>query len=126
MNNSNYVLLFFICVICTITTNCGIGNIILHRTGTSGFNEESTLIDDTNAVPTYRVQIGIFDSQADADKLAESARSITDYSVYVVYIPPFYRVRIGDFIRKSDAEEYVDFLRQEGFSDARYVYISYQ
>jgi len=105
---------------------CGIGNIFTRSTGTTGFDEERTQAGESTPVPRYRVQIGMFDTQADAEDMAASVRPKTDHPVYVVYIPPFYRVRIGDFAQVSDAEESVDFLRREGFSDARYVYISAQ
>ena len=109
-------------MMCVITAGCGAGNMEMRRTGTTGFDEDSTQANENNSVATYRVQIGIFDIRVDAYKLAESARSKIDYPVYVVYIPPFYRVRVGDFVRKSDAEECVVFLKQKGFSDSRYVY----
>ena len=111
-----------ICMICVITAGCGAGNMEMRRTGTTGFDEDGTQANENNSLATYRVQIGIFDIRADADKLAESARSKTDYPVYVEYITPFYRVRVGDFVRKIDAEECVVFLKQKGFSDSRYVY----
>jgi hypothetical protein len=109
-------------MVCLIAGGCGLGNMVLRHKGTDILDKNSTQANESNSTVTYRVQIGIFDSRADADNLAESARSKTDYPVYVEYITPFYRVRVGDFIRKSDAEECVIFLRQKGFSDSRYVF----
>lgn len=122
MNKLKLVPFLLICAISVITASCGARNMEIRRTGTTGFDEDSTQANKNNSTATCRVQIGIFDIRADADKLAESARSKTDYPVYVEYITPFYRVRIGDFVRKSDAEECVVFLKQKGFSDSRYVY----
>lgn len=70
----------------------------------------------------YRVQIGAFNSKANADKLAESAYSRTDFPVYVEYLTPFYRVRVGDFARKNNAEKCVSLLKEKGFRDSRWVY----
>ena len=122
MNTLKLVPFLLLCMMCVITAGCGAGNMEMRRTGTTGSDEDSTQADKNNSVTTYRVQIGIFDIRADTDILAESARSKTDYPVYVEYITPFYRVRVGDFVRKSDAEECVAFLKQKGFSDSRYVY----
>ena len=122
MNTLKLVPFLLLCMICVITAGCGAGNMEMRRTETTGFDEDSTQADENNSTAAYRVQIGIFDNRIDAYKLAETARSKIDYSVYVVYIAPFYRVRVGDFVRKSDAEECVVFLKQKGFSDSRYVY----
>jgi hypothetical protein len=105
--------------ICLISLDCSNANTKIRH---AGMSENSTQADEDNSLATYRVQIGIFDNQADADKLAKYARSKTDYPVYVEYITPFYRVRVGDFVREKDAEKCVIFLQKKGFSDARYVF----
>lgn len=72
----------------------------------------------------YRIQIGAFEYKENAEELKIFARSKTDLTIYVVYIAPFYRVRVGDFTEKSEAEKCVKFLKDKGFSDARYIQTS--
>lgn len=109
----NKLLLFLICLISIISVNCS-----------SVKNKFPQKSNENNSAAIYRVQIGIFDTRADADKAAESVRSKTDLHVNVEYKIPFYRVQTGDFVSRSDAEKCVKYLKDKGFSDARYVYIN--
>jgi cell division septation protein DedD len=109
----NKLFLFLICIICIISVNCGSVKPNIPQPG-----------HEKSSVAIYRVQVGIFDTQAEANKIAESVRSKTDYRVNVEYKIPFYRVQTGDFVNRSDAEECVNFLKKQGFSDSRYVYIN--
>ena len=70
----------------------------------------------------YRVQIGAFEYKENAEEVKNFARSKTDLPIYVVYIAPFYRVRVGDFAENSEAEKCVELLKDNGFSDARWVH----
>ena len=111
-----------------IKDNSGSG--IHTDTNSSGHENEQKLRDNTTIPYTditvnrfgYRVQIGAFEYKENADRMKEFARLKIDLPVYVVYIAPFYRVRIGDFTDKSEAEKCVKFLKDNSFSDARWVH----
>ncbi len=60
----------------------------------------------------YRVQIGAYHSQADANSAADRARGLLGRSVYVQYIAPYYKVRVGNFTNKYEATQYKDQLRR--------------
>jgi hypothetical protein len=111
MNKYKLVSLLIIGIIFIILTDCGTRNLkIPHK------------VNENKSTAVFRVQIGIVDTQAEADNLAKSVRTKTDYPVYVEYIVPFYRVQVGDFVRKSDAEKCVEFLKKKGYSDSRYIF----
>ena len=59
----------------------------------------------------YRVQIGAYQSQADANSSADRARGSLGRSVYVQYIAPYYKVRVGNFSSKYEATQYRNKLR---------------
>ncbi len=59
----------------------------------------------------YRVQIGAYQSQADANSAADRARGSLGRSVYVRYIAPYYKVRVGNFTNKYEATQYKNQLR---------------
>jgi cell division protein FtsN len=69
----------------------------------------------------YRVQIGAFEKKENADAVKEKVVSKFKLPVYIIYKAPFYRVRLGDFKEKIEAEKYVKLLKDEGFTDARWV-----
>jgi cell division septation protein DedD len=52
----------------------------------------------------YRVQIGAFVSQQNAEMFAAAARSRFTETVYVQYVEPYYKVRVGDLLSRGDAE----------------------
>lgn len=60
----------------------------------------------------YRVQIGAYQSQADANSAADRARGSLGRSVYVQYIAPWYKVRVGNFTSKYEATQYMNQLRR--------------
>lgn len=66
----------------------------------------------------YRVQIGAYGSQAEANAMADRARSLLTRSVYIQYIAPYYKVRVGDFINKYEATQYKNQLRNTSYRDA--------
>lgn len=59
----------------------------------------------------YRVQIGAYQSQGDANSAADRARGSLGRSVYVQYIAPYYKVRVGNFSNKYEATQYKNQLR---------------
>ncbi|MEO0293559.1 MAG: SPOR domain-containing protein [candidate division WOR-3 bacterium] len=56
----------------------------------------------------YRIQIGAFRDEGEANILAARARAQLGKKVYVQYIPPFYKVRVGDFLDKYEATQYMN------------------
>jgi cell division septation protein DedD len=52
----------------------------------------------------YRVQIGAFLSQQNAEMFAGAARGRFTEEVYVQYIEPYHKVRVGDLLSRGDAE----------------------
>jgi cell division septation protein DedD len=52
----------------------------------------------------YRVQIGAFLSQQNAEMFAAAARGRFTENVYVQFIEPYHKVRIGDLLSRGDAE----------------------
>jgi cell division septation protein DedD len=83
--------------------------------------EEEPVI--VSAAPTatrrgYRVQIGAYGSQAEANAMANRARGILTKSVYVQYVAPYYKVRVGDFTSKYEATQYKDQIRRTSYRDA--------
>ncbi len=66
----------------------------------------------------YRVQIGAYDNQAEANAMANRARGILTRGVYVQYVAPYYKVRVGDFINKYEATQYKNQLRNTSYRDA--------
>jgi len=73
--------------------------------------EEPVVIEEEPEVPEippetygYRVQIGAFLSQQNAEMFAAAARGRFTEKVYVQYIEPYHKVRIGDLLSRGDAE----------------------
>ncbi len=69
----------------------------------------------------YRAQIGVFEDQRSAEKLAMDARGKVSEKVYVEFEPPFYRVRVGDFQTRKEAESFVKVLQDLGFRGSFWV-----
>ncbi len=59
----------------------------------------------------FRVQIGAYQSEREANRAAERARGSLGRSVYVQYIAPWYKVRVGNFANKYEATQYKNQLR---------------
>lgn len=67
----------------------------------------------------YRVQIGAYQSEVQANNAADRARSSLSKSVYVQYIAPWYKVRVGNFTSKYEATQYKNQLRSTtSYNDA--------
>lgn len=74
--------------------------------------EETTpVVSEPVTSQGYRVQIGAYQSQADANSAADRARGSLGRSVYVQYIAPWYKVRVGNFTNKYEATQYKNQLR---------------
>ena len=104
-------------------------NVLLDHSKEFQTNGDSTVIEQSyENIMGYRVQLGAFEKKENAEKLKNRASSKLDLPIYIEYQAPFFRVRLGNFIEKSDAERYVRLLKDEGFSDARWVssYINIQ
>ena len=69
----------------------------------------------------FRAQIGVFEDQRSAEKLAQDAREKVSEKVYVEFEPPFYRVRVGDFQTRKEAESFVKTLQELGFRGSFWV-----
>jgi cell division septation protein DedD len=83
--------------------------------------EEKPTVVSTTPVATkrgYRVQIGAYDNQAEANAMANRARGVLTRSVYVQYVAPYYKVRVGDFTSKYEATQYKNQLRSGTYRDA--------
>jgi hypothetical protein len=85
-------------------------------TSTSFFEEteeeETTpFISEPVTQQGFRVQIGAYQSQAQANSAADRARGSLGRSVYVDYIAPWYKVRAGNFTNKYEATQYKNQLR---------------
>ncbi|MFQ5907100.1 MAG: SPOR domain-containing protein [bacterium] len=70
---------------------------------------EEVTEEEVEAVPPaetygYRVQIGAFMSQSNADLFAAAARQKFTENVYVEYIAPYHKVRVGDLLSREEAE----------------------
>lgn len=71
---------------------------------------ESLVVEEIEAptVPVetygYRVQIGAFMSQSNAELFAAAARANLTGNVYVEQIPPWHKVRVGDLLSREEAE----------------------
>jgi cell division septation protein DedD len=52
----------------------------------------------------YRVQIGAFSSQSNAEMFASAARSRFSERVYVEFVSPYNKVRVGDLLSREEAE----------------------
>ncbi|MBT4484438.1 MAG: SPOR domain-containing protein [Candidatus Latescibacteria bacterium] len=96
--------------------NNGMNNNSTRRSAPGTRDEEIS-----SSIYRYRVQLGIFENQASAEKLARSARSKVDLKVGIDYDTPFYRVRVGDFTTKAEAEIYVKILKDKGFKESRWI-----
>lgn len=74
--------------------------------------EETTpVISEPVTSQGYRVQIGAYQDENQANSAADRARGLLGRSVYVQYIAPYYKVRVGNFIDKYKAAQYKNQLR---------------
>ena len=89
-----------------------------YRTPVSADREPGGVQD----VVTYNIQVGLFDSQDEADNIADAARGLVTDTVLVVYKAPFYRVWIKAGLPENEADELTGHLRREGFTDARRIF----
>jgi len=69
--------------------------------------EETTpVIRESATRQGYRVQIGAYNSEMQANGAADRARGSLGRSVYVQYVAPYYKIRVGNFINKYEATQY--------------------
>jgi len=73
--------------------------------------EEETTPVVSSTGQGYRVQIGAYQSEMQANSMADRARGSLGRSVYVQYVTPYYKVRVGNFIDKYSATQYKNQLR---------------
>jgi len=75
--------------------------------------EEETFVTPVSSVTSqgYRVQIGAYQSEMQANSMADRARGSLGRNVYVQYVAPYYKVRVGNFIDKYSATQYKNQLR---------------
>ena len=73
--------------------------------------EEETTPVVSSTGQGYRVQIGAYQSEMQANSMADRARGSLGRSVYVQYVAPYYKVRVGNFIDKYSATQYKNQLR---------------
>ncbi len=66
----------------------------------------------------FRVQIGAFSVEANAQKRAEEARLRFVEPVYVEFIDGYYKVRVGDFLTREEAEACKERAKSFGYYDA--------
>ncbi len=79
-----------------------------------GEEEETSVTPVSRVTATgqgYRVQIGAYQSEMQANSMADRARGSLGRSVYVQYVAPYYKVRVGNFIDKYSATQYKNQLR---------------
>jgi len=69
----------------------------------------------------FRIQIGMFADETDAQKFARTAGSKIDRRIYVIYEAPFFRVRVGDFAELQEAEDYVKHLKSIGYTNSWWI-----
>jgi hypothetical protein len=73
--------------------------------------ETTTVVSEPVTRQGYRVQIGAYRSEGEANSSADRARGSLGRSVYVQYIAPYYKVRVGNFVNKYEATQYKNQLR---------------
>ena len=69
----------------------------------------------------FRIHIGLFEDESEANEFAENARSKIEEKVYVIYKAPFFRVRVGDFTTRKEADQYVKYLKKNKFKIAWWI-----
>jgi len=66
-------------------------------------------------IPGYRVQVGAFILEENAQKLANEIRQKTGYKVYIEKIDQYYKVRVGDCLTREEAEQIKSHLKSLGY-----------
>ncbi|HDL17466.1 MAG TPA: SPOR domain-containing protein [Bacteroidetes bacterium] len=73
----------------------------------------------TVRVRGYRIQIGAFKNQEDAETVhREAMLNFENDNVYLIFEPPNYKIRVGDFEARRDAEGLLQKAISMGFKDA--------
>ncbi len=93
----------------------------VRSTADTSFAQQPAVRDQIVEGTVFRAQIGVFEDQRSAEKLAQDARGKVDEKVYVEFEPPFYRVRVGDFKTRKEAEIFVKTLQELGFRGSFWV-----
>jgi len=139
MNSKHLVLLVIFVVAALIVTSCGKKPgvaepteelpVLMEEEPLEEFPEtlpvEEEIIPEEIEVPVvpvetygYRVQIGAFMSESNAELFAAAARTKVTQKVYVEQVPPWYKVRVGDMLSREEAEMLRDQVRQLGYPDS--------
>ncbi|MFC1606914.1 SPOR domain-containing protein [Candidatus Latescibacterota bacterium] len=69
----------------------------------------------------FRVQIGFFSQESDAQEFARKAESRIKDKVYIVYEAPFFRVRVGDYTKREEADDSVRYLKSIGYKRSWWI-----
>ncbi len=120
MNPKHLVLLIIFVIGALMVTSCGkkpeVGEpteelpVLVEEEPVEEFPEELVVEEEIEVpiVPVetygYRVQIGAFMSQSNAELFAAAARTNLTGNVYVEQIPPWHKVRVGDLLSREEAE----------------------
>lgn len=137
MNSKHLVLLIVFVVVALMVTSCGkrpeVGEpteelpVLVEEELIEEMPEtlmvEEELIPEQIEVPIvpvetygYRVQIGAFMSQSNAELFAAAARTRFTENVYVEPVPPWHKVRVGDLLSREEAEMLKGKALQLGYS----------
>lgn len=98
--------------------------VVTGKKQTESSNAVTTATIDSGAVKTvqvrgYRVQIGAFRNQEDAEKVRREAMlNFENANVYLIFEPPNYKIRVGDFESRRDAEGLLQKAISMSFKDA--------
>jgi len=76
---------------------------------------------NVSEVMGFRVQIGFFSQESDAQEFARKAESRVKDNVYIVYKAPFFRVRAGDFKTREEADDSVRYLKSIGYKRSWWI-----
>ncbi len=64
----------------------------------------------------YRIQVGAFSVADNANRLKEEISQKVNVTVLVKYEGGFYKVRVGEFYTRDDAENFLNKLRNLGYT----------
>ena len=133
MNSKHLVLLIIFVIAALIVTSCGkkpeVGEpteelpVLVEEEPMEEFPEEIVVEEEiVPVVPVetygYRVQIGAFMSESNAELFAAAARTKFTQNIYVQQVPPWFKVRVGDLLSREEADMLRDQVRQLGYPDS--------
>jgi len=83
-------------------------------------------LDDKQVVSReYAIQIGAFINEGNASSFTEYAKHVIDQSVYYKKYEEMFKVRTGNFNDMQDALNYLQKIRNLGYSDSFLVVLTY-